>query len=703
MEEKQNTAAVKNAKLTLWQERLAQSDLDYAGEVSKMDKREELYRGSRELKPLVPGDNKKNGAPRQTSHVRNIVFENIETQVSVSIPQPKVTPRRKKDEKLAAMIEHMIRNELDRMPFERMNDMAERTVPIQGGVGFLVEWDNTKRTHTTVGEVSVNVIHPKQFGPQPGVYTSIADMDWFILKLPTTKRAVLRKYGKDVYNEGESEPDLRSIDGKDHSDDAVTQYLGFAVNDNGGIDRYSWVNDVELEDLENYQARRQPVCSKCGRVRPLPGQVIAGRHRHGLDVPEDDSLERQTSGRMIAEQLAQGQMMPDTDSTDFMAGVPMSAGSEPEERYDGGPCPWCGCEDFRTQEKRFEQVMVPMTTGSGLVIPGVHPGFDEQGAAAMVPTLVPYYTPDVYPIILQRSVSVYGQLLGNSDVDAIADQQNTINRLEQKIIDRLMKAGTRITLPPKANLRTDPDDGERWYLENPADKAMIDVYQFSGDLEYELLYLSQAYEEARQILGITDSFQGRRDPTATSGVAKQTSAAQAAGRLESKRIMKNAAYADLFELIFKNWLAYSDEPRTVSYKDDTGETVYEEFSRYDFLEKDSDGQYYWNDLFLFSCDTSAPLASNRETMWQETRMNLQTGAFGNPASTETLILFWAKMEELHYPGAGSTKKFLEERREREKQQEQMLQQTQLAQQLQQARQGATVQPGQHMMSPALSG
>ncbi len=49
-------------------------------------------------------------------------------------------------------------------------------------------------------------------------------------------------------------------------------------------------------------------------------------------------------------------------------------------------------------------------------------------------------------------------------------------------------------------------------------------------------------------------------------------------------------------------------------------------------------------------------------------MNLQTGAFGDQTMTETLILFWAKMEELHYPGAGTTKKFLEEKLERERQQ-----------------------------------
>ena len=350
-----------------------------------------------------------------------------------------------------------------------------------------------------------------------------------------------------------------------------------------------------------------------------------------------------------------------------MQAVEIAPGEAPEpERYDGGPCPWCGSNEFTSEEQEYEQVMVKFKTEGGLEVKGLHPGFSQEGRAELQPTLIPFYKPDLYPIILQRSVSVYGQLLGNSDVDVIRDQQNTINRMEQKIIDRLVKAGTRITLPDKPNLRTDPEDGERWFLENPQDKAMIGVYDFAGDIQYELLYLSQVYEEARQLLGITDSFQGRQDSTATSGVAKEFSAAQAAGRLESKRVMKNAAYATLFELMFKFWLAYSDEPRNVSYKNSEGETEYTQFNRYDFLERDQDGTYWWNDQFLFSCDTSEPLASNREAMWQETRMNLQTGAFGNPEQTDTLILFWTKMEELHYPGAGATRKYLEERREKER-------------------------------------
>lgn len=692
---KKNTTV--SAKLTQWQQRLADSNAAYSKEVQKMDERERIYNGENTLRPLVPGDTKKNGQPKQTSHVRNIVFENIESQVSSSIPSPKVTPRRKKDEHLAAVIEHFLRNELDRLPFETMNDMAERTVPIQGGVGFLVEWDNSKRTHNTVGEVEVSVIHPKQFAPQPGVYTGIKDMDWFIIKIPTTKEAVRRRYGIDVSDEGEQEPQIRGTGNEDTADDALTQYVGFETNEKGGINRYSWVNDIELEDLENYQARRQPTCAKCGRVRPLPGQILfnsvedtlgnllpdPARGFSGGLIPQE-MADRELAGRLMAAQMAQG-VMEGTGGA--LEDIPV----EPEEtqepkRYDGGPCPWCGSEEFTTKEQEFEQVMLPIRTAGGVTVEGATPGLDENGRPAMKPTMIPFYKPDVYPIILQRSVSVYGKLLGNSDVDQIRDQQNTVNRIEQKIIDRLVKAGTRITLPDKANLRTDPEDGERWYLGNAADKAMIGLYDFKGDLQYELLYLANVYEEARQILGITDSFQGRRDSTATSGKAKEFSAAQAAGRLESKRTMKNAAYAEMFELMFKFWLAYSDEPRPVSFQNYKGETEYEEFNRYDFLEQDEDGQWYWNDQFLFSCDTSAPLASNREAMWQETRMNLQTGAFGDPSSTETLILFWSKMEELHYPGAGTTKQYLEDKLERERQQAMVAQQMQMQQMAMQAAQ-----------------
>lgn len=682
--ESEKKAKTNKVRLELWQKRLSQSNTFFSPEVEKMDRRERIYNGDRKLTPLVPGE--KTDGPKETSHVRNIVFENIESQISTVLPPPKVTPMRKKDEHLADIIEHFLRNELDRLPFEMINDMAERTSNIQGGVLYWPEWDNSKRTHCTVGELKVSVVHPKQLGPQPGIYTGIDDMDWFIIKLPTTKDAIFRKYGIDVFAESESEPGMRSANGEGTADEAVTQYIGYERNENGKIDKYSWVNDTELEDLENYQARRQPVCCKCGKVKPLPGQIIYSSTpaMAGNLLPNPDTG---FTGGLIPEEVAASQAMAQTMAEQVMAGdglevaladvLPVAAETPPEPtKYNGGPCPWCGSEKFTTEEMEFEQVFLPMKTTGGVVIPGASMGLDDEGNPEWRPTQIPFYQPDVFPIVLQRSVSVFGQLLGNSDVDVIADQQNTINRLEQKIITRLIQAGTRVTLPNDAALRLDPKDGCIWRLKDIKQKQVIDVYTFSGDLQYELIYLDRLYEESRQILGITDSFQGRADPTATSGKAKEFAAAQSAGRLESKRVMKNAAFAKLYEIMFKHWLAYSDEPRPVIYKNANGESVYEEFNRYDFLEQDEDGTYWWNDRFLFSVDTAAPLANNREALWQETRLNLQTGAFGDPTSTDTLILFWTKMESYHYPGAGEVKTMLEKRRQLEQQQMQAMLQAQ---------------------------
>ena len=671
---------INRARLSMWQERLAESNREFSAEVEKMNRREQLYQGSSKLKPIVKGDKD----DQKATHVRNIIFENIESQVSSSLPMPKVTPRRKEDEGLAQIIENWIRSEMNRLPFEIINDMAERTCPIQGAVGYLIEWDNTKRTHTIIGEPDVKLVHPKQIAPQPGVYTGVEDMDWIIIKTPTTREAIRRKYDVDVAHEMESEPDIRSANGESRANESLTLYVGYEKNDEGGINRYAWVNDIQLEDLTNYQARRQPVCRRCGKIRPLHGQILSNAVTPGNLMPDpargfagglaEEAMRENAAGHLMAAQLADSVMAPQMQRVgeeEFLQELNLTP-EEPEViTYEGGACPYCGGNDWDYREQAYEQVELPIRTRLGKEIPGMHMGVDGDGTAAMVPTMIPFYRPDVYPFILQKNVSIYGQLLGNSDVDVIEDQQNTINRLEKKVIDRMMKAGTRITLPQQANLRIDPEDMDKWYLNGPADKAMIGVYDFSGDLQYEMAYLGLLYEEPRQILGVTDSFQGRRDPTATSGKAKEYSAAMAAGRFESKRVMRQTAYARMFELLFKYMLAYADEPRPITFKNHKGEVDYEEFNRYDFLEQDSEGNWYWNDQFLFSCDTAGPLANNREAMWQENRMNLQTGAFGNPQETETLILFWTKMELLHYPGAAETKKYLEEKLQRERQAQQM--------------------------------
>lgn len=671
-------------KLRVWQERLSRNQSQYDAEVSKMDDREALYKGTNVMRAIVTGEKK-----TKTAHVRNICAELIEAQTDSNIPQPKVTARRERDENKAKLIEDMLRNELDRMPFEMLNDIMERTVPIQGGAAFLVEWDNTQRTHFTIGELAVSTLHPKQIVPQDGVFTGIEDMDYIILKIPQTKEYIKRKYKVDVESEREQEPDIKGSDGDTTADDLVTQYIAYYRNDKGGIGLYSWVNDTELEDLEDYQARRLRRCTKCGAVEPLDAEPL-----------NEPTLDGTKPG-----------MEPGTlPSSSVTSGLDLAAMPEmPRQapKHSGAKvCPHCGASSWEETTEEYEEVYLPIKRSDGSEIPGATPMavpsesvMDELGLPVLEtvqePTRIPFYKPDIYPVILQKNVSVYGQFLGDSDIDKIADQQNTTNRIESKIIDKLVKSGSYITLPDEASIKVDADDMKVIRPGNAATKSLIDVYDLQGNVEYDLVYLNQVYEEARQVIGVTDSFQGRTDRTATSGKAKEFSAAQAAGRLESKRVMKDAAYAALFEAMFKFKLAYTDEPRPVVSNDIHGNTQYETFNRYDFLEQDDAGEWCWNDQFLFSCDTTAPLAANREAMWQETRLNLQTGAFGDPASISTLILFWTKMELLHYPGAGETRAFLEEELQKQQAQQQMqMQMQQMQMQLQARAQQQAQQPQQ---------
>ena len=98
-------------KLNLWQDRLYNSLSAYSSDLSDMDRREALYCGTHTIYSAVGAKN--------ASCVRNIVSELIEAEAETTIPRPKVTARRKADEKKAELVEAFLINELDRLPFEK--------------------------------------------------------------------------------------------------------------------------------------------------------------------------------------------------------------------------------------------------------------------------------------------------------------------------------------------------------------------------------------------------------------------------------------------------------------------------------------------------------------------------------------------------------------------------------------------------------
>lgn len=619
-------------KLRKWQDLYKQALAKYQDELDEMDAREKLYAGDESIKAITCRDFK-----RETKHVRNIIAEIVEAQVNSTIPQPKVTARRKEDEHLAVVIEDMLRNEINRLPFEIMNDMNTRTVPIQGGAFYHVEWDESQRTQVTSGELSVSTRHPKSVIPQPGVTTSIEDMDYIFLEVPQTREYILQKYGIDVYHESEERPDIRGVEAEE-APEMVTQIICYFRNDQGGIGKFSWVGDTVIEDLDNYQKRRIRRCAKCGAIEPL--EAMAN------EIPKGNDMD------------------PEMEEMRFLKAAKPRSGSGKVV------CPYCGASKWEESENDFEELQEPITLPNNTVIAPddeweeATGEYDDMGREILrhrvEPKRIPYFIPQMFPIVLVKNTSMHGKFLGGSDVDLIAYQQNTMNRLSAKVCDKLMRNGSYITLPPDARIKENGEDGKVIRLTQANEKDYMGVFDMEANIQQDMQYMEHVYQESRQIIGVTDSFQGRNDPTATSGRAKEFAAAQSAGRLESKRVMRDWAFSELFRLMFLWKLAYADEPRPVVSQDGQGNTVYSQFNRYDFLRQDAAGNYYWLTDFIFSTDVTAPLANNRQAMWEETRANFQSGAFGDPMDPQTRILYWGKMANLHYPGAEDIKTELQE-------------------------------------------
>ena len=337
---------------------------------------------------------------------------------------------------------------------------------------------------------------------------------------------------------------------------------------------------------------------------------------------------------------------------------------------DEKTCPVCGSKKFEETEDKIQEIRIPIMSESGL---------DENGLPMSIEAdeviRIDYYKPNCYPLIIRKNVSKTNSLLGFSDVKVIEDQQDLIKKVGSKATEKTLKGGSIVTLPRGVKVETTDRELKIARLDDPQQKAMIDVLNMQVNIQQDMTMINKAYEDARSTLGITDSFQGKYDPSAISGTAKQYSINQAAGRLESKRVMKNDAYAKLYETMFKFWLAYSDDPLPITGNGVNGEQAFDVLDKKDFVKKDAAGDYYWNDEFLFETDPTSTMMANREAMWQQIDLKLQSGAFGQLGSLETMRLYWSLMEKNHYPNAGDVLSQIEMMMA--EQQEQMMQQEEM--------------------------
>ncbi len=110
--------------------------------------------------------------------------------------------------------------------------------------------------------------------------------------------------------------------------------------------------------------------------------------------------------------------------------------------------------------------------------------------------------------------------------------------------------------------------------------------------------------------------------------------------MDSKRQMKNAAYAEIDQIIFQYYLAYADEPRPATYKDAQGRMQNVYFNRYDFIRRDEAGEWYYDDEYLFAADAAIDIEKSREMLWEQNRQNFREGAYGDVTMSNKQLSEW---------------------------------------------------------------
>ena len=535
----------------------------YSDILTEFDENMAQYRGSYEI----------DGGKENATTIRNITYEIIESQISSEIPQPKTDAAvySEKNCRTAHAIETLCRSLRKRLPFEELNDLDERYTYIYGGSVWFVEWDSTKDFGEVTGGVRIHCLSPRDFVPQPNVYT-IDDMEYCFLRFNTTRGEVMRKYGISEEDSFMLEEDYESD--ADNLNDTVTVIVAFYKDEKGSIGQFVFSGDLILVDIENYYKRKTKVCKKCHQTEPA--------------------------------------------------------------------CNCIGHRSFDTIDIDYEEIN-SIIDGSKI-------------------SRVPYYTPKSFPLVVRKNTSSEKSLFGQSDCKYIRPEQQAINKVESRILQKLLRSGVTPVVPEDANININNSVFGQVIKMKPGESmAQYGKVDTTPDISQDIEEAERLYNHSKRILGISDAYQGISEFANESGVARKLRIQQASGRLESKRKMKHITYSKLDRIIFEHYLAFADEPRVLSYEDAYGKPHNECFNRYDFLIYDTaELGFKYDDSYLFSVDHNAASEYQRESLWERNLENLKSGTLGDPKAPHTLLRYWQAQERAHYPHARENVEYFSE-------------------------------------------
>lgn len=284
------------------------------------------------------------------------------------------------------------------------------------------------------------------------------------------------------------------------------------------------------------------------------------------------------------------------------------------------------------------------------------------------PAKVSRSVPKRFPIVIRKNTSAAPALYGDSDCEKIRPQQQAINKVESRILKKLLRAGVTPVIPEGSTVTMSNAVFGQVIKMRPGES--LDSYgkiDTTPDIKQDIEEADRLYDMARRILGISDYMTGNESYSETSGVAVQLNITRSISRLESKRRLKYSAYSELYRIIAGYYLAFYDGEKELSYRDAEGCVHNSVFKRADFVEGTPDGGYHLCLDYIFGVDLNLGGEYTKESLWEKNLQNLKAGTLGDPEETRTLLRYWQFQESASYPYARENVKYFKNLLEKERQ------------------------------------
>ena len=563
-----------------------------------------LYRGSQTTTSNINTNEKRTIA--KTNVVRNMPYELIESQVNVDIPEPQIISKKAGFTDQAKMIQEKIKSDLQYLDADKMADSTERSTYKNGIAVVLLNWNPLKGNHNENGEKEFIDKHPKQFIPQNGIY-KLADMDHFFFMGVGTKDYIWHQYGVDVDSEPLEYPEVnyiqneRDTSDESYSDDPsynsdsslINEIVCIYHDDDNDIGKITWVGSTIVEFLPKYYYPRTMYCKKCG-----------------FESEQDATKCAECGSKAVVLNISTFEI---TENDMYL--TPLSYPS------------------------RNKYVKVDETTKSKTT----QVDDKERVTERMIPagTKINRFNLNIFPIAVRINIPKPFSFRGVSDLEIVRTLQESLKKVLSRIEEKILLAPAIIGLPKKldksiTNRVYDVIEG------NIAEIGSIKSFDLQVNIQQDMEYASMLYEMAKSTIGVTDAFQGKYDPSARTGKAKEVQVQQSAGRLSSKYKNKYIFFADLFKLMYYFDLIFTSEKRSYVTEDNRGNISYKEFDKYEMLCQDKDKKWYYNTDIIFKARKSSEIPSDDVSLMENILRMKEINMINNEMA-------WQMLDNLNYP------------------------------------------------------